>query len=148
MNYYVAALKRYAIFRGRASKTEYWMFAWFNLIFGCVAFTVDLVAKIPGVHRIDLTNFLVPSLGGGISGFFLPLYFLAILVPFLAVTTRRLHDTGESGWWCILGSIPLVGTIWLLVLLARDGDRQENAYGPVVPENAQVYKPLQQRVTD
>ena len=147
MNYYVAALKRYAVFRGRASKTEYWMFAWFNLILGCVASTLDLVAKIPGYHGIDLTNFLVPSLGR-ISGFFLPLYFLAILVPFLAVTARRLHDTGKSGWWCILGLIPLVGTIWLIVLLASDGDREENAYGPVVPENAYVYKPLQQRVTD
>jgi len=94
-----------------------------------------------------LTNFLVPSLGR-ISGFFLPLYFLAILVPFLAVTARRLHDTGKSGWWCILGLIPLVGTIWLIVLLASDGDREENAYGPIVPENAHVYKPLQQRVTD
>jgi len=147
MNYYVAALKRYAVFRGRASKTEYWMFAWFNLIFGVVAFILDVVFRTSSVIKIDLTNFLV-LFPGEISGFFGPLYFLAILIPFLAVTVRRLHDTGKSGWWCLLGLIPLVGTIWLIVLLASDGDREENAYGPVVPENAHVYKPLQQRVTD
>jgi len=147
MNYYVAALKRYAVFRGRASKTEYWMFAWLNVIFGVVAFILDVVFRTSSVIKIDLTNFLV-LFPGEISGFFGPLYFLAILIPFLAVTVRRLHDTGKSGWWCILGLIPLVGTIWLIVLLASDGDREENAYGPVVPENAHVYQPLQQRVTD
>jgi len=54
MNYYVAALKRYAVFRGRASKTEYWMFAWFNLIFGVVAFILDVVFRTSSVIKIDL----------------------------------------------------------------------------------------------
>jgi len=147
MNYYLAALRKYTVFKGRASKMEYWMFAWLNVIFGVVAFILDVVFRTSSVIKIDLTNFLV-LFPGEISGFFGPLYFLAILIPFLAVTVRRLHDTGKSGWWCILGLIPLVGTIWLIVLLASNGDREENAYGPVVPENVHVYQPLQRRVTD
>ena len=147
MKYYLAVLKKYAVFEGRASKMEYWMFAWLNLIFGIVAFILDVVFKTSSVIKIDLTNFLVPF-PGKISCFFGPLYFLAIFVPFLAVAVRRLHDTGKSGWWCLLGLIPLVGTIFLIVLLAIPGNREENAYGPVIPENIRTYQPLQQRVTD
>jgi len=147
MNYYLAALRKYTVFKGRASKMEYWMFAWFNLIFGFAASTLDFAIKTPFYHGIDLANFLVPS-SGKISGFFLPLYFLAIFVPFLAVAVRRLHDTGGSGWWCLLGLIPLVGTIFLIVLLAIPGNREENAYGPAVPENIRVYQPLEQIVSD
>jgi len=134
MNYYLAALKKYAVFRGRASTIEYWMFAWLNVIFGVVAFILDVVFRTSSVIEIDLTNFLV-LFPGEISGFFGPLYFLAILIPFLAVTVRRLHDTGKSGWWCLLGLIPIVGTIWLIVLLATAGGPDENTYRPAPAEN-------------
>lgn len=142
MNYFVAGFKKYAVLRGRASRTEYWMFAGLNVIFGVAASILDYVAKVPDHSGIDLTNFLVPSLGSRIAGFFFPLYVLAMMVPFVAVAVRRLHDTGKSGWWCLLGAIPLVGTIWLIVLLALPGDREENAYGPpVMPESIYVYQP-------
>lgn len=134
MNYYLAALKKYAVFEGRASKIEYWMFAWLNVIFGVVAFILDVVFRTSSVIKIDLTNFLV-LFPREISGFFGPLYFLAILIPFLAVTVRRLHDTGKSGWWCLLGLIPIVGTIWLIVLLATAGGPDENRYRPAPAEN-------------
>lgn len=134
MNYYLAALKKYAVFKGRASKMEYWMFAWLNLIFGVVAFILDVVFRISGPIEIDLTNFLIPF-PGKIGGFFGPLYFLAVFVPFLAVTVRRLHDTGKSGWWCLSGLIPIVGTIWLIVLLAIAGGPEQNTYGPALPGN-------------
>ena len=110
------------------------MFAWLNVIFGVVAFILDIVFRTSSVIKIDLTNFLV-LFPGEISGFFGPLYFLAILIPFLAVTVRRLHDTGKRGWWCILGLIPLVGTIWLIVLLATAGCPDENRYRPAPAEN-------------
>jgi uncharacterized membrane protein YhaH (DUF805 family) len=133
MGYYLSVIKRYAVFRGRASKTEYWNFAWINVLFGIVAFIGDSLLKIPGYSGIDLTTFLVPSLGK-MTGSFLPLYVLAVFLPFLAVTVRRLHDRGDSGWWSLLGVIPLVGTIWLIVLLATVGNRDQNAYGPVPAE--------------
>jgi uncharacterized membrane protein YhaH (DUF805 family) len=132
MGYYLSVIKRYAVFRGRASKMEYWNFAWINVLFGIVAFIGDSLLRIPG-NRIDLTTFLVPSLGK-MTGFFLPLYVLAVFLPFLAVTVRRLHDRGDSGWWSLLGAIPIVGTIWLIVLLAAPDNRDDNAYGPVPAE--------------
>jgi uncharacterized membrane protein YhaH (DUF805 family) len=58
------------------------------------------------------------------------LYSLAVLIPALAVAVRRLHDTGRSGWWLLIGLIPLVGPIVLLVFYLLDSDREPNAYGP------------------
>jgi uncharacterized membrane protein YhaH (DUF805 family) len=133
MEYYLAAVKRYAVFKGRASKTEYWNFIWINVLFGIATSCLDLVLKIPGYTGIDLTTFLVPSLGK-MTGFFLPLYALAVFLPSLAVTVRRLHDRGDSGWWSLLGAIPIVGTIWLIALLAASDNRDDNAYGPVPAE--------------
>jgi uncharacterized membrane protein YhaH (DUF805 family) len=118
MNYFVAGFKKYAVLRGRASRTEYWMFAELNVMFGVAASILGYVAKVPDHSGIDLT------------------------VPFVAVAVRRLHDTGKSGWWCLLGAIPLVGTIWLIVLLALPGNPEENAYGPpVMPESIYVHQP-------
>ena len=58
------------------------------------------------------------------------LYSLAIILPSLAIEIRRLHDIGKSGWWIFIALIPLVGSIWLLVLLATEGQPGENQYGP------------------
>ncbi len=146
MNYYLAALKKYAVFRGRASRIEYWMFVCFNVTFAIVGFILDSAFKTSSELQIDLANFLVPS-PHHVTGFFVCLYFLAVFVPFLAVTVRRLHDTGESGWWCLLGLIPLVGTIWLIVLLATTGSREENTYGPAVVD-MRAYRPLRYTVSD
>jgi uncharacterized membrane protein YhaH (DUF805 family) len=55
---------------------------------------------------------------------------LALAVPSIAVATRRLHDTGRSGWWQLLALIPLVGLIVLIVFLAQDGKSGQNHYGP------------------
>jgi uncharacterized membrane protein YhaH (DUF805 family) len=58
------------------------------------------------------------------------LYALAIILPALAVAVRRLHDIGKSGWWLFITFVPLVGSIWYLVLLATDSQPGENEYGP------------------
>ncbi len=58
------------------------------------------------------------------------LYSLAVLVPSIAVTVRRLHDTGRSGWWILIGLIPIVGTIILIVFLVQDSKPGSNEYGP------------------
>jgi len=58
------------------------------------------------------------------------IYSLAVLLPGLAVAVRRLHDVGKSGWMLFISLIPLVGTIWLIVLMVRDSEPLENKYGP------------------
>ncbi|MNZ89121.1 Inner membrane protein YhaI [compost metagenome] len=58
------------------------------------------------------------------------LYSLAILLPSLALVVRRLHDTGRSGWWVLIGFIPLIGFIVLLVFMCTDSDPDTNQYGP------------------
>jgi uncharacterized membrane protein YhaH (DUF805 family) len=120
MNWYLAVMKKYAEFGGRARRKEYWMFALFNLIFLIVAIILDNV-------------FGTTFKGGEIElpyGWLYTLYILAILIPSLAVTIRRLHDVGKSGWMIFIGLIPIVGGIWLLVLYCTAGDQGENKYGP------------------
>lgn len=137
MSCYWKAMRQYAEFRGRAGKTEYWAFAGINVLFGIGMYLLDHILRLPD-HGIDLAAFLVPSFAGKASGFFLPLYTLAVLIPFLAVTTRRLHDSRRSGWYCLLGAVPLIGQVWLIVLCTLAGDPGENIYGPAQEEHAAV----------
>lgn len=115
MNYYLSALKKYAVFSGRASRKEYWMFFLFNIIFSILAMILDNVLSIT-----------IKGLGYG------PIYIifmLAMIIPALAVSVRRLHDTGRSGWMYLLVFIPIIGTIWFLVLMLIDSDPGNNEYG-------------------
>ena len=116
MNWYLAVLKKYAVFDGRARRKEYWMFVLFYAIFGIVAVVLDNVFGTAG-----------KDIGYGII---YGLYSLAMILPALGVAIRRLHDTGRSGWWLFISLIPIIGSIWLLVLLATDGQPGENKYGP------------------
>jgi len=116
MNWYLTVLKKYAVFGGRARRKEYWMFLLFNIIFTIVAVILD-----------NVLGTAIENLGYGL---FYILYGLAVLLPALAVTVRRLHDTGKSGWWIFISLIPLIGAIWLLVLLATDSQPGKNQYGP------------------
>lgn len=109
MNWYLAVLKNYAGFSGRARRKEYWMFVLFNFIAALVLSGLGMVidTQIPYI-----------------------VYLLAVLIPTLAVVFRRLHDTGRSGWWILISLVPLVGGIILLVFMASEGARETNAYGP------------------
>jgi uncharacterized membrane protein YhaH (DUF805 family)/regulator of sirC expression with transglutaminase-like and TPR domain len=117
MNWYIRVLKKYAVFSGRARRKEYWMFVLFNFIFGLVASLIDL--------SIGLLTFAV--FGFGLLSI---LYALAIFVPGLAVSVRRLHDVGKSGWYYLIVLIPIAGPIWLLVLTCTDSQTGDNKYGP------------------
>ena len=108
MNYFIEALKKYAVFSGRARRKEYWMFTLFVAIISIVLAIVDAII---GVQILSLV------------------FTLAILLPGLGVGVRRLHDTGRSGWWILFGIVPLVGSITLLVFACLDGDAGENKYG-------------------
>lgn len=116
MNWYFTVLKKYAVFSGRARRKEYWLFVLFNIVFSVVAIVLD---NLLGTASEDLGY-------GAIYG----LYSLAVLLPGLAVTVRRLHDVGKSGWWILISLVPIIGGIWLLVLLATDSEPGENQYGP------------------
>lgn len=123
MNWYLKVMKNYAVFSGRARRKEYWMFYLFNMIFLFVAAVLDNI--------LDIT-FKVETIYGTqnlLYGYLYILYALAIIVPNLAVSVRRLHDVGKSGWFILIGLIPIVGGIWLLVLFCTDGDTGVNEYG-------------------
>jgi len=115
MNWYLAVLKKYAVFDGRASRTEFWMFALFNFIVGVVLGIFDSMLHLKGSYGIG-------ALGG--------LYNLAVLLPSIGVAIRRLHDTGRSGWWLLLILIPFIGWIVLLVFYVLESQAGDNAYGP------------------
>lgn len=109
MKYYTDVLKKYADFSGRARRQEYWMFFLCNI---AVAIIVGIIDAVIGANMI-------------IYG----LYILAIIVPTIAVTVRRLHDIGKSGWWYFIGFVPVIGFIWLIVLAATEGNAGPNEYG-------------------
>jgi uncharacterized membrane protein YhaH (DUF805 family) len=123
MRWYLEAFRKYAEFDGRARRKEYWFFALFNFL---AAMGLMLVAAAIGAlfgrDSKDVVGFLL----------FVPisLYWLAILIPSLAVTVRRLHDTGRSGWWWLISFVPFVGGIILLVFTVLEGDPGPNMYGP------------------
>ena len=114
MNWYLEALKKYLDFGGRARRKEYWYFVLFNLLISIALGIIDV--------SVGLAN------EGGL-GLFRGIYTLAVLIPGLAVSVRRLHDTGRSGWYLLLGLIPCVGGIILLVFMIEDGQHGENEYG-------------------
>ncbi len=116
MNWYLEVLKKYAVFKGRARRKEFWMYILFNMIFTFVAMGLD--------------NLLGTTYKNINYGIFYTLYVLAVIVPGLAVEIRRLHDVGKSGWWLFIALVPLIGSIWLIVLLATDSQPGENPYGP------------------
>ncbi len=115
MNWYLKVLRQYADFSGRARRKEYWMFLLFNII---ISFVLGAIDGFIGTYSAQF--------GLGLFG---GLYSLVILIPSLAVTVRRLHDTGRSGWTILLGLIPIVGAIILIVMLATEGKPGPNKYG-------------------
>jgi len=118
MNWYLTVLKKYADFNGRARRTEYWMFVLFNFL---AMIALAILAVVLGSISQTL---------GTIGYLLYVLYALAVIVPSLAVTVRRLHDTGKSGWFILLNLIPLVGPLIVLIFLVTDSQPGANQYGP------------------
>lgn len=116
MEWWLKCIRQYADFNGRARRKEYWMFSLFNLLFGVPACVLD------NVFGLDFANLFY--------GPFYLLYGLFVFIPNLAVSVRRLHDIGKSGWMYLVGLIPIVGGIWLIILFVRDSQIGENQYGP------------------
>src|SRR5947209_19588591 len=104
-----SGLSKYATFAGRAGRAEYWWFALFYLLVYVVAIVIDSILATPII--------------------FTAIAVLVLVLPGLAVGVRRLHDTDRSGWWYWISLVPLIGGIWLLVLLVQEGPSGPNRYG-------------------
>jgi uncharacterized membrane protein YhaH (DUF805 family) len=117
MNWYLEALKKYAVFEGRARRKEYWIFTLFNVI---IVFLLVFVAVLfLGQEAGSIVNFL---------------YSLAVLIPSIAVGVRRMHDTDHSGWWILL---PIVN----LVFAVQDSQPGSNRFGQNPKETLDRYVP-------
>ncbi|BDD11219.1 aminopeptidase [Fulvitalea axinellae] len=119
MEWYLKVLRNYANFNGRARRKEYWMFVLMHMLLTLGVFIMlALVSLAAESETIFFAGYAL-----------IIIYSLAILIPSLAVAVRRLHDIGKSGTWFFIYFVPLVGPIWLLVLLASEGDYKDNQYG-------------------
>ena len=116
MDWYLMALKKYAEFQGRAQRKEYWMFTLFNFL---------------AMVLLGIVGALLGGGGeGGLGDVLQGLYGLGVLVPGIAVTVRRLHDIGKSGWWGLVALIPLIGSLILIYFAVKDSQPETNEYGP------------------
>ncbi len=115
MNWYLKCWNQYADFSGRARRKEYWIFSLINGVIIIILYILQMV-------MIESTLWLIFPIV-----FFL--YALAVFLPSLAVNIRRLHDIGKSGWWYLIYLIPIIGSIWLLVLMCLDSEPGENQWG-------------------
>ena len=116
MKYFLYCLQHYADFNGRARRSEYWYFVLFNFI---VSILIGLsLGVIAGLLNVPALVYLAH------------LWSLAVFIPSLAVSVRRLHDIGRSGWWLLLSLIPLVGAIILIIWHCTDSQPAANQYGP------------------
>ncbi|MCR5455054.1 MAG: DUF805 domain-containing protein [Bacteroidales bacterium] len=113
MQEYLNVIKNhYADFEGRARRREYWMFFLFNFL---IAMVLSFLATKTESMLVNIVS---------------TLYSLAVLLPGIAVGIRRLHDTGKSGWYLLIGLIPFVGAIILIVFFIMDSQPGDNQYGP------------------
>jgi uncharacterized membrane protein YhaH (DUF805 family) len=118
MEWYLKVLKQYADFSGRARRKEYWMFYLIHVL---------ILLGFVGLFTAFLGNG-----DGPVSAFMIlyGIYVLGTFIPTLAVTVRRLHDTGKSGAMILVTLIPFIGGIWLFILMVTEGEYGENGYGP------------------
>ncbi len=116
MSYFLAALRKYADFSGRARRSEYWYFLLFYWLIGIALVGIDaLIGTL--------------SFRAGV-GLLSTIYSVVTIVPTFAVLFRRLHDTDRSGWWILIGVLPLIGAVVLLVFCVQDSQPGSNRYGP------------------
>lgn len=121
MNWYLHVLKNYATFSGRARRKEYWMFFLFNVLISLGLGVLDVVV---GTYSVEYE-----------TGLFSGLYSLFVLIPSIAVSVRRLHDTNRSGWWIVISLIPIIGVLVLFVFMCLDSQPGTNRFG-VNPKEA------------
>lgn len=117
MKWYIKALTKYAVFGGRASRKELWYFVLLNILAYYLLWIVDIAIGWPDSRK------------EGYIGVLGSIFTLLILIPTVAVSVRRLHDTNRSGWWFLLGLIPFIGVVFL-VFMVQNSHSGTNQYGP------------------
>lgn len=116
MNYFTLALKKYAQFSGRSTRSEYWFFM---LVYNLIILLLGAVGW-----------FLQEPTVGEIAGIISLVFVLGMIIPSISVTVRRLHDIGKNGWTLFLLLIPIIWAIWLFVLMCFKSNPGDNKYGP------------------
>jgi uncharacterized membrane protein YhaH (DUF805 family) len=116
MNWYLEVLKKYAVFEGRAGRKEYWFFVLFNILISMALGYVDW-----------LTGNVNPETGLGLLS---SIYALGVMIPGMAVSVRRLHDTNRSGWWLLITFVPVIGALVFLYFMVLDSNPDINEFGP------------------
>lgn len=107
MEYFIGAIRKYAEFSGRSTRKEYWMY---YLIYFLIYIVLAVIDGIVGVM------------------IFTSIFSLALMIPSVSITARRLHDTGRSGWWQLILFVPLIGLIVMIIFLVQDSS-DSNKYG-------------------
>lgn len=125
-------LKRYADFAGRSSRKEYWLGVLCLIVASFIAVVLDTM--VFGWFAIEHTGPLQLLVG------------LGTLIPSLAMSVRRLHDTDRSGWWVLIGLIPLIGLVVMLIFTIQAGQPRDNRFGAPPPETPGL-KPAEATVT-
>ena len=116
MSWFLMVLKKYAEFKGRSRRKEYWFFI---LFYTLILIALTFIDVSVGTYDAETQLGLISSI-----------FMLAMLVPSLAVAVRRLHDTDRSGWWLLIALIPLIGAVVILVFMVLDGTPGDNRFGP------------------
>ena len=114
MNMLTEAISKYAVFSGRARRKEYWGFVLLTIIIYILAVILDVALE---------------AVNEDISGIFIIIAYIGLIIPSLAVLARRLHDTNRSAWWILISLVPLVGGIVLLVFTVTEGNAFDNRFG-------------------
>ena len=134
MKWMLMPLRRYADFNGRSRRKEYWMFMLLNVIVSTIIMLLGLWGAESRLFSSDdelMHYFLLTAVP----------WSLALFIPGLAVTIRRLHDLDKSGWHIFFGLIPIVGGIILLIWYCTEGTRGPNQYGPdpLAQDSSQIF---------
>lgn len=127
MDWFLEAFRRYRDFSGRARRKEFWMFYLFSLLSGIV---VGVVAAIGAALLNAVGNSAISIIVVVVFSLLCAIFGIWMLVAYLAVGVRRLHDTGRTGWWWLITLVPFAGNIVLIVLWAFDGQLGPNRFGP------------------
>jgi uncharacterized membrane protein YhaH (DUF805 family) len=128
MDYMLLPLRRYADFRGRSQRKEYWLFVLFQWLL-LLPLSAVFVALGGDAEKLLEEPFTFQGGTGDLVHILCLVVFAVMLVPFLAVQVRRLHDQDRTHWWILLGVVPF-GQFPLLALMCFDGTPGANRYGP------------------
>jgi len=129
MKWFIKCIKNYTLFRGRASRTEFWYFILYWAIFYIIIIAVEKVLGLDFINlkALPFSEYIPLANLYNKVGLLTVIYRPLTILPSLAVISRRLHDINRSGWWCLMCVTPLI--IILIIFLCKKSDESENQFG-------------------